>query len=90
MVKHYAMPVGVKYQKYTDIVQTLYQVRQNLRQQQLQLELMEEERLQASKHKQAGQMTEGDEYSTFLVNMIKSIEDPQQERFILITMLQDF
>lgn len=35
-------------------------------------------------------ITEGDEFSTYLVNMIKSVEDPTEERYLLITSLQDF
>lgn len=35
-------------------------------------------------------MTEGDEYGTYIVNMIKSIEDPSKERYCLITIIQDF
>lgn len=35
-------------------------------------------------------LVEGDEYGTYIVNMIKSIEDPTQERYLLITIVQDF
>ena len=32
----------------------------------------------------------GDERSPYLVNMIKSIDDPTKERYILISLVQDF
>ena len=38
MIKLLAMPYGTKYQKYTDIKQTLFLVRQNLRYQLSQIE----------------------------------------------------
>lgn len=46
IVKYQTMPSGVKYQKYTDVIQTLLQVRQNLKYQLLQLEKLLEERIQ--------------------------------------------
>jgi hypothetical protein len=32
----------------------------------------------------------GDERSQYLVNMIKSINDPTKERYVLISLVQDF
>jgi hypothetical protein len=92
IVRYYCMPQGVKYQKYTDVTQTLLQVRQNLKYQLLLLEQLEEERIQMMSVHQFScpAITEGDEYSTYLVNMIKSVEDPTEERYLLITILQDF
>ena len=32
----------------------------------------------------------GDERSQYLVNMIKSIDDPTKERYVLISLVEDF
>jgi hypothetical protein len=43
------------------------------------------------KERQIGQGTVyGDEKSQYLVNMIKSIDDPTKERYVLISLVSDF
>ena len=52
---------------------------------------MEEETSKALKHPaQARCLNDGDENSSYLVNMIKCLDDPTQERYLLITVISDF
>ena len=85
IVKAFAMPSGVKYQKYTDITQTLQQVKQNISYQLMQLQKEQENRQSSSEFQDLG-----DETSPYLVSIIKSDSDPYDESFLLITLVFDF
>ena len=83
MVKLFAMPSGTKYQKYTDIKETLDIVRQNLRYQLSQTEKQNSMYINQEYDDSASE-------SPYLVNMLKSVDDTTQERYLLISVINDF
>ena len=83
------MPNGTQYQKYYNLGQSLATILGNMEDALKQYEQEYEEKLAYFKSP-GGDGEEGDEKSAYLVNMIKSIEDPTQERFIIISVVQDF
>mgnify|MGYP000891431328 CR=1 FL=1 len=85
MVKLFAMPSGTKYQKYTDIKETLGIVRQNLRYQ-----LSQAEKQSSMFINQDHQDSVTESTTPYLVNMLKSVDDATQERYLLISIVNDF
>jgi len=83
------MPKGTEYQKYYNLEQSLVTIQGNL---EVALRQYEEEFEVKSASFSGGRFEEliGDDRSPYLVNMIKSIEDPSQERYIIISLIQDF
>ena len=93
------MPSGVKYEKFCNLKDSIYPVKQKLNHQLTQLK----EDIKKTRHLVAGEfleiikesfppkgslieINEDDNKPSYLVNMIKSIEDPTQERYVMISL----
>lgn len=93
------MPKGAKSQKMAGLAYQLQGLKNRMEEQLYALNSEQIERMKAYQGQSTGQhmMTQfGGVYdqkklgAPYLVNMIKSIEDPSQERYVLITLTEDF